>query len=393
MSEVVEDGLVSLKSRSVIKGSLDYSERLPKVISTHGLSYYATHSDRRLYSPAAKENMVVCGGSLWGFSLVTFLGRRTLNDRKFHNSSLSLFDPSEELIQELNDTRERPEFEGVRLPKNVFPSSDNTEAFRKANLVVIATPPGSVAQTLSSIFDNAKSLKTVILASRGFDPLSHRLPIQIAWEASVAAGRPELEIMALSGPFLPKDLIEETGGLWVLAGPAPPPGERPPEASLFRNGRFKVIVSDDPVGVQMAAALVDAYALYGAYLKSHRELKEPRQMADFVREVSGEAKKLAMALGAHPNTFDSDNPAWNSEFLLAALSWTREPILKQAAIGGRDYLAAQGLTDEGGASRLWPDRGVLGFHSIRSAYLIGKNLALSLPHLERAHELFLGQKA
>jgi glycerol-3-phosphate dehydrogenase len=388
LKAAVDDGLKSLISRGILGGRPRFSNKIPKIRHPHALSYYATHSDRRLYSPSARENIVVCSEGAWGYALAWFLGRRTLNDRRFHNSSLSVYNPSEEDTQSLGETRVHGDFPQVRLPKNVFPTSDAVEAFRKANQVVVATPPASVSATLSAIFNSALALKSVILASRGFDPLSHRLPIQIAWEASVAAGRPELEIMALSGPFLPEELIGEKGGLWILA--APERVGKLHEASLFKNGSFKVFVSDDPVGVQTAAALADAYALYGAYLKSHRELKDPRDMAGFVREASGEAKRLAMALGARPRTFDSDNPAWNSEFLQAALSWSASPSLKQAALGGREAAMNLGLTDEKKPQVVWPDRAFQGYSSIRSAYLIGKNLSLSLPHLERAHEIFLG---
>jgi glycerol-3-phosphate dehydrogenase len=390
LPEALEDGLASLRARNVVGGRPFFGKGLPKVKEPHGLSYYATHSDRRLYSPSAKENIVVCSVGEWGYAMAWLLGKRTLNDRKFHNSSLSLYNPSEEDTQSLGETRVHQGFQDLRLPKNVFPTSDAVEAFRKANQVVVATPPSQVAATLGQVFGAAKALKCVILASRGFDPLSHRLPIQIAWEASVAAGATDVGILALSGPFLPRDLVDGEGGLWVLAG-APREGSLP-EASLFRNGDFGVFVSDDPIGVQVAAALSDAYALYGAYLKCHKELRDAKEMATFVRELSGEAKRLALALGARPATFDSDNPAWNTEFLLSALSWSEQPTLRQAAISGREYLVSLGANDEAKAAGLWPDRALLGYNSIRSAYLIGKNLALSLPHLERAYGLFQGAK-
>jgi hypothetical protein len=251
--------------------------------------------------------------------------------------------------------------------------------------VVIATPPAEVGAVLGAIFASASNLKSIILSSRGFDPLSHRLPIQTAWEASVSAGMPDLEILALSGPFLPSDLIEDKGGLWILAGPRR--DGKVPEASLFRSQSFKVFLSDDPIGVQTAAALVDAYSLYGAFLKSKKDLKDPKEITDFAREVSSEAKKLAMALGARPSTFDSDNPSWSSEFLLSTLSWLKEnPSNKSQSL--KDFLASHNLSEEDKFPKLWPSREVLGYQSIRSAYLIGKNLALSLPHLERAHSLF-----
>jgi glycerol-3-phosphate dehydrogenase len=385
MVEVVTDGLASLNARKIISGSFG-EKRLPKIRSSHGLSYYATHSDHRLYSPAGKENMVVCGAGPWGFALVTFVGRRTLNDRKFHNSSLSLYDSSPELIAELDEMRTRPEFPDQRLPKNVFPSSDTVEAFRKANDVIVAIPPLDCSALFKTIFANSKDLRSLILASRGFDPLSHRLTIQIAWEAAVAAGRPDVNILALSGPFSPQDLLEDIGGTFILASSQKE--GKIVEASLFKFSKFQVVESLDPLGVQVAAALSDAYSLYAAYLGEHRALKQPSQIAAFIREVSYEAKTLAMALGAKPSTFEADQHAWIPEFVYGSLTFENHYSVKHAAQKGGDGLRY--LLKENPEEYQWPDKGALGYQSIRSAHLIAKNLSLKMPHLDKANSIFWG---
>ncbi|MDR1038661.1 MAG: 1-acyl-sn-glycerol-3-phosphate acyltransferase [Deltaproteobacteria bacterium] len=385
MAEVVEDGTRSLRLRRIVGAKPWFRRRLPRIISTHGLSYYATHSDRRLYSPAGKENMVVCGAGPWGFAMVTLVGRRTIGDRKFHNSSLSLFDGDDQLVQDIADTRSRPEFPDARLPKNVFPTSDAVEAFRKANDVIIAAPPSRAGQLLSTVLGSAPELRSLILSVRGFDPLTHRLAVQMAWEAAAAAGRPDVNILALSGPFEPQDLITDKGGLWILAGPRR--GDKHPESPLFRFGRFKVRESHDPLGVEIAASLADAYSLYGAYLKAHRELTRPEELATFVVEVSAEAKLLAMALGGQADTFDADSPAWLAEFVFGALSANRLATVKAAAQKGGEALKE--LVEEGATER-WPDRGLLGYQAIHSAHLIAKHISLKTPHLERADKIFWG---
>ncbi|MDR1577807.1 MAG: 1-acyl-sn-glycerol-3-phosphate acyltransferase [Deltaproteobacteria bacterium] len=382
LPDVLEDGLQSLARRQVI--ARPFWSNKPKILAQHALAYYATHSDRRLYSPSAKENLVVCGAGSWGFALVTFIGRRTLNDKKFHNSSLSLYDPSESAIQSLADKRGLENLD-FRLPKNVFPTYDHMEAFRKASEVIVAAPPEETRELFKTIFASSGELKSLILASRGFDRLSHRLTIQMAWEAAVAAGRPQTNILVLSGPFGPEDLLKNRGGLWILAGPNTKNG-RVAESSLFKFGPFAVHLSDDPIGVQTAAALIDAYSLYGACLHHKRELRTPLAMANFTREVSFEAKTLAMALGGHPSTFEADSPAWISEFIAAALTGLTRPTVKLIASRG-----AQAFLDlQKDHPSLWPDPGAGGYYSIHSAYLMAKNLSLRLPHLEKANQLFWG---
>jgi glycerol-3-phosphate dehydrogenase len=383
LQEALNDGLNLLARRGIISDRGPKWKKAPKVKAKHALLYYATHSDRRLYSPSAKENLVVCGAGHWGFALVSLIGKRTLNDKKFHNSSLSLYDPSEEAIQQLVYDRTLSDYPDIRLPKNVFPTYDYLEAFRKATDVIVATPPQATGELFKTIFSNSSVLRTLILASRGFDLLSHRLTIQMAWEAAVAAGKSKLNILALSGTFDPIDLLMDKGGLFILAGQT---NSRSIEASLFKFGSFKVQTMDDPVGVQAASAMISAYSLYGAYLRYRKELRTPSELADFIREVSFEAKTLAMALGGQPSTFEADSPAWISGLICASLTNPNLNSVKILITKGvdafKDFLKEHPLND------LWPDQGAEGYYSIHSANMIAKNLSLTLPHLEKANNLF-----
>ncbi|MDR2442718.1 MAG: 1-acyl-sn-glycerol-3-phosphate acyltransferase [Deltaproteobacteria bacterium] len=382
--DALNDGLNSLARRSVISDKGPLWLKRPKIKCKHALAYYATHSDRRLYSPSAKENLVVCGAGPWGFSLVNLVGLRTISDKRFHNSSLSLYDPSEEAIQALAYDRTLEAYPETRLPKNVFPSFDHTEAFRKATEVIVATCPDYCGELFKTILNSSGQLRTLILASNGFDRLSHRLTIQMAWEAAVASGRPKLNILVLAGRLTPAELITERGGSFILAGPVTP--GRSSEASLFKYKSFGVHLSDDPIGVQTAASLIEAYALYGALLHQNKGLKETRDKVEFIREISAEAKTLAVALGGQPSTFESDSPAWLPGLLSAFLTNTVHPTVKLALTKGtealKEYLSEHPL------DKIWPDQGAEGYYSIHSAYLIAKHLSLSLPHLEAAHKMF-----
>ncbi len=384
LEEALADGLASLKARRVISRRYLFSKKPPKILAVHGLAYYATHGDRRLYSPSAKENFVVCGSEPWAFSLIYYLGQRTLGDKKFNNSSLTLYDHDENIMNALAYTRSMStHFPDHRLPKNVFPTHDHTAAFRKATEVVVAVPPHRVDELLKIILAEARELRSLIIASRGFDPQSHRLTIQIAWEAAASAGRPKINILALSGPFSPQALLGEAGGLWTLAGEVS--GGRASEALLFKFGNFRVTISPDPIGVQTAAALADAYALYTAVLSRQRKIRsDPFESAAFIREISGEAKNLTLALGGQSKTFEADNPAWIGELLIRTLgqpeptqTWLNNIQNAAATIGGGRELDDQ-----------WPDPWVSGFFSIHSAYIIAKHLDLTLPHLEEANLLF-----
>ena len=387
LAEALDDGLKSLRARHIIGRRPLFSKKPPVIKFTHGLSYYATHGDRRLYSPSAKENFVVCGSGPWAFGLVSYLGRRTLSDKKYNNSSLTLYDHDPETMNFLAyDRTLESHFPDYRLPKNIFPTHDHTAAFRKATEVMVAVPPREMEKMLKVILTEARELRSLIIASRGFDPRSHRLTMQIAWEAAVAAGLPKINILALSGPFSPLELVGEDGGAWTLAGQVR--SGRASEALLFKMGKFKVNISPDPIGVQMAAALADAYALYGWFLSKQRKIRsQPFEAAAFTREVSAEAKNLTLALGGQPQTFEADNPAWVSELIIRFMntqgpsqSWLNN--LKADNAPGEVAAVRTALTEQ------WPDPWATGYFSINSAYLTAKHLGLTLPHLEEANRMF-----
>lgn len=387
LEQALEDGLKSLRARRVIGRRPWFSRQGPKIKSPHGLSYYATHGDRRLYSPSARENLVVCGCEPWAFGLVSYLGRRTLGDKKYNNSSLTLYDRDPERMNFLAYERTlESQFPDFKLPKNVFPTHDHTAAFRKATEVIVAVPPQRMEPMLKIIMAEAKELNSLIVASRGFDPQSHRLTMQMAWEAAVASGRPKVNILALCGPFLPSALIGEEGGVWTLAGE--PRSGRASEALLFKWGPFKVHISPDPIGVQMAAALADAYGLYSRFMDKRRKTRrQPAEMAAFVREISQEAKNLALALGGQRQTFEADQPGWLPEFIIrSSLSpspgenWLNG--LKGSAAAGEAAAARAALMEQ------WPSPWASGYFSIHSACLTAKHLGLNLPHLQAADNIF-----
>jgi hypothetical protein len=181
---------------------------------------------------------------------------------------------------------------------------------------------------------------------------------------------------------------DEAGGLWTLAGGVR--GGRSSEALLFKFGKYRVTISPDPIGVQMAAALADAYALYAA-LREKRPRPEASESgtapetAAFLREIGAEAKSLALALGGQPQTFEADNPAWLAEYLIRAghrptpgASWLAALKNETAPGGGAAHqeLAAQ-----------WPDPWANGYFSIHSACITARHLSLNLPHLEEADRL------
>ncbi|MFH1137195.1 MAG: 1-acyl-sn-glycerol-3-phosphate acyltransferase [Pseudomonadota bacterium] len=386
MEEVVRDGLRTLIRRKVVKGKPGW-RRGHSILAENGLLYYATHGDRRLYSPSAKENIVVVGAGAWGFSTACLIGRRILEEKRYLNSSLTLFDPREELTAGLIDTRVHPvHFPKFRLPKNVFPNSDAMASFRKATDVIMTSPLEFFETDMRRVLEEAQQALNVVIITRGFDQTSHRMPIQIAQDVVHDMNRSDVNLLVLSGPVTPKKFVEGEGGVLTLAGPL---SAARALADLFRWQDFAVHVCDDPIGVQIAGAMSEVYSLLGAYLLRTKELSGRGRIAAFVTETSAEVIKLAQALGGKRETFLPDNPAWAAEYVAAGMggpgaAFGREAgrSLAKARLSARDFLQqpSRDLMEEG--------RHFIGYTGIRSAYLTAKRLDLEMPRLRQAYRIF-----
>ncbi|MEW6266154.1 MAG: 1-acyl-sn-glycerol-3-phosphate acyltransferase [Thermodesulfobacteriota bacterium] len=386
LEEVVSDGLRSLRRRKVI-GRPPVRSALPRVLAENGLQYYATHGDRRLYSPSAKENIVLVSAGAWGFSLACLIGQRTLEEKTYHNSSLMLFDARDDLIAAIVDQRTHPvHFPKIRLPKNVFPASDATAAFRKATEVLITSPVEFFETDLRRVLGCAANPVTIVIVTRGFEQTGHRLPIEIARRVVQEIGRGDVTLTVLSGPITPQRLVDNDGGTMVLAGA---PATTRNLAGLFRGPDFDVFPCDDPVGVQVAAVMTEVYSLLGTYLIRTKDMSGRGRVAAFFRETSEEAIQLALALGGKKETFLPDNPAWSAEYVDAGMGGPGANFGRRAAKSLAK--AKQAVLDSSGdSSTELSEEGqlLIGYTGIRSAYLRAKELDLKVPRLRQAYRLF-----
>ncbi|MDY6852049.1 MAG: hypothetical protein SV487_08260, partial [Thermodesulfobacteriota bacterium] len=386
LADVIEDGLRTLNRRKIIAKKRG-RRRLPETLAENGLQYYATHADRRLYSPSAKENIVVVGGGALGYALTCLIGNRTLENKRYQNSSVTLFDSREDLVASMVDTRFHPvHFPKVRLPRNVFIASDATAAFRKGTEALVTVPVDFFEDEVRRLLTEVQQPLSIIIATRGFEQSTNRLPIQIAQALVQETGRKGISLLVLSGPVTPQILAKGQGGAMVLAGPH---DVAQALADRFRLPRFQVYVCGDPAGVQVAGTMAQVYSCLGAYLIRIKALQGREHIAAFYSETSDETLKLAVALGGSEETFMAANPAWAAEYVSAGLGGPGAKFGRKA--GGSLLWAkrsAKDLTLDSPEELQEEGYRIIGYTGIRSAYLTAKNLNLTLPRLEEAYNIF-----
>ena len=360
LERVVEDGLRTLKRRNVVWPLLRDDHQLPRVRTPKGLAYYATHGDRRIYSPTADQNVVVVGAGDWGFALAWHLGSRMLDSRRYLNASLTIYDPRRELIEQLAiDRSPEGRFSEQRLPKNAFVTADSISAFKKASEVVVASPAPFLGEQLGALLAHAEHGIKVVVASRGLCP-EPDLPVLLARRMAARAGRGDVSIFALGGVVGPGDLVPGRACRLVLAGPSQGRAEL---AELFTSPPVEAAPAGDPVGVNLAGVLARVYGLWGGYLTKIGRLNRASTAGCFLADASAEAILLGRALGGMTETFSAASPAWAAALAANGLGGSARDFGRRlGSLGrrGKDLPAAgakmdQQLAEEGQSLTAWRD--------------------------------------
>lgn len=390
MREVVEDGLATLKRRGVLLKWRKELDGLPRIKAQAGLSFYATHGDRRLYSPTAKENIVVVGAGDWGFALTHLIGHRMLDKRKYLNASLTVYDNRTDVIDETALYR-RPvgRFNDVGLPKNVFLTTDQTSAFRKASEIILASPPKNLADQARRIMESSEQGLKIVLAGWGFDPHSGKLPYQIVSEAARAAGRRDIRIYALAGPIRDEDLVYGRDSVGVLAGPADGMKQL---AHLFNRPPFIVVTTGDPAGVQVAQVMSKIYGLWGGYLMRTGRIKGAARVGLYLAETSAEAIKLAVALGGREETFSAASLAWSAGIAADGLSGQYTEFGRRLAAQTKRKPETAPLAAAKLYTQMESDgRIIRAYHDLKFAHQTAISAGLDLPILAEACRTVWGE--
>lgn len=317
LADVIRDGMARLRQRGVVSRMQKDAAGLPVVKSEAGLAYYATHGDRRIYSPTARENIVVVGSNDWGFALTNLIGRRLLED-SHSNASLTLFDAREDWAVEMSINRRPPgRFSEMRLPKNAFVTSDSPSAFRKASEIIVAEPIEQFSERLKQLYKESIQPINLVLTTCNFDPVSRALPGKLALDLAREAGRTDVTLSVLVGPITEEQILGDQPVTGILAGPEETVKKL---SGLFTIDPLNVVTTTDPIGTQAAAILARVYALWGNVLTSSGQFRGAAQTGYYMAAAAAEAIQLGSALGASAQSFAASSAAWTATFTAEGLS-------------------------------------------------------------------------
>jgi glycerol-3-phosphate dehydrogenase (NAD(P)+) len=234
-----------------------------------------------------EPKVVVLGGGSWGTTVASICARRgpTLQWVR-----------SEETAKDINKNHRNTRYLGkdVDLSETLRATTDFSEAAQCADVVVMAVPSHGFRGVLTELASELRPWVPVVSLVKGLEQGTNMRMSQIVDE--VLPGHPA---GILAGPNIAREVGEGYAAAAVLAMPDQHLAAR--LAQLFRTKRFRVYTVDDVLGVEMAGALKNVYAIAVGmgYSLGIGENTRAMVIARSVREMS----KLGEAMGGKRDTF------------------------------------------------------------------------------------------
>lgn len=225
--------------------------------------------------------IAILGGGSWGTALAMHFARKNYN--------VNVWEFVAEQAKKMQEERVCPLLSEVKFPENITVSSKMEEVLLNAEIVLIAVPSDHVENTIN----NAISLlidQPIIICSKGFASNLRLL-------SNVVKEKVKGNVYCLYGPTHAEEICKEVMSGIVLAGSQ----GKDELKSIIESDNLHVDLTDDLVGVQVAAALKNILAIYLG-LADGLDLGDNTK-AYLITHGLAEIKDVGLAWGAKEETF------------------------------------------------------------------------------------------
>lgn len=183
-------------------------------------------------------------------ALALLLGKRATH--------IALYSIETDVVQDINKTQKNSKYlPGHVLPSTVFATESISEALKGARFVFVALPSHAVAEVLSAASRFIEPDAIVVSITKGIDPETF-YPL-ILQQIELTSKEVQKHLVLLGGPAIANELASGQSTGIVLASQDRPSVEA--VRQLFSPTQIQTSISEDLVGVGLASALKNAYAI------------------------------------------------------------------------------------------------------------------------------------
>jgi glycerol-3-phosphate dehydrogenase (NAD(P)+) len=238
---------------------------------------------------AANSSIAIVGAGSWGTALAIVLAPRFERIRLWAHEG--------DLVDRMFSTRINDVFlPGLALPLNVEPTADLGYALADAGIVVGVMPSRFARLLYRQMLPHLVAEMRFVSATKGLEQGKLLRMSEVACE--VIGEKFEPRVAVLSGPTFAREVARGEPTAVVIASK-----DQELAASIqreFSGPTFRLYVNDDPVGVELGAALKNIIAI-GAGICDGLGLGS-NTIAALITRGLAEITRLAVALGGHPRT-------------------------------------------------------------------------------------------
>jgi glycerol-3-phosphate dehydrogenase (NAD(P)+) len=186
--------------------------------------------------------IAILGGGSWGTALAVHLAK--------NNHEVKMWEFFAEQAEKMQNERLCPLLPGAKLNENIFVSSNMEEVLTNSELVLLVVPSDKAELTLQSA-QPYLTTQDIVICSKGFAN-------DLRLISDVVKEKVSGNVYCLYGPTHAEEVCKGMFSGIVLAGSE----NQKKIKTVFENESFKVDLSDDLIGVQVAAALKNILAVF-----------------------------------------------------------------------------------------------------------------------------------
>lgn len=307
------------------------------------------------------------GAGSWGTALAIVLAK--------NGHDVTLWSTLEAEITMLKTHREHKDrLPGVKLPDNIYITSDLEEACADKDLIVFSVASPYVRSTAKQCAPFLKENQIIVNVGKGIEEATLMTLSEIL-EQEI----PTAEVAVLSGPSHAEEVSKEIPTTVVVGAKRKKTAEYIQD--IFMNDVFRVYISPDIISIELGGALKNVIAL-AAGMADGLDFGDNTKAALMTRGIA-EITRLGVAMGGRKET-------------LGGLSGVGDLIVTCTSNHSRNhnagYLLGKGYTMEEAMKEV--KQVVEGVYSAKAALKLAHKYNVSLPIIEKVNQvLFEGKTA
>lgn len=233
-----------------------------------------------------KSNIVVVGAGAWGTALAIAANRAT-------NTTVTLLARNNQQARQITDTRENKQYlPNIKLDAAIDVTADPS-VLKNSNAILWVVPTQVTREMIQKLVGFIPSTVPIILCCKGIEVETFTLPTDII--KSIIPN----PLAVLSGPNFANEIAQGLPAAATLACLDDEIGEK--LSTTLRSSSFRIYLSNDVIGVQVAGALKNVIAIASGIVVG-KGLGNNARAALITRGLA-EIKRLALAMGADEKTF------------------------------------------------------------------------------------------